>query len=650
MVFRLSLRCVAAALFVFGSAGLAAAAPAPSPSPSASASPAAEKAEGEKSSEKSSENAGEHGPESEIGRVVTSDRREEPIGSSSRPTFVIDRSQIEARGARTIADALAQVPGMTVFPYGGAFGSQADYGIRGSTSAETLILVDGAPAATGSSGTIDLGAFATTGVERIEVVESGASTLYGSSAVGGVINIITGGAPTALARASVGSLGETDFAADTHAGGLYVAVEHHTANNVYAYPMLAYTPNPPQAAGVRTNDDAEQSVFRFAYKHEFAGFGLDFSGGADQIRIGVPGSASFLTPNARQNVDGNDAVLSLEHDAGPGTVTLSFSGSTQRLAYADPDNGGESDTYDGRAQASLKYSVATDHYDVVAGADVARESAFLALGPSGPPPNFGASEAQSALYAQLGFRVAPTARLIAGARAENDSPLGRTIAPSIGTVIGLGAAKFSANLGQAFRVPTLIDLYYPGYSNPNLQPEKLGVYDATLALPLAGGVTIGYFGRNGSNLIALNPTTFAPFNAARASVNGFQVTAATKPRNHLRFTASATDLYKSLDTSTGLRLPRSPVIGGTFGAERAFDDDRFAYGVNVNVVGSSPGNAPSGSLTEDSATLANVYLRYKVTRNAIASFRVRNLGDIRYAPVYGYPSPGRTIMFELSTR
>jgi outer membrane cobalamin receptor len=94
-------------------------------------------------------------PLSEIGRVTTSDRRSEPIGETSRPTFVVDRAQIESEGARTLGDALVGVPGVELFAYG-PFGAQTDFGIRGAAPQRTLVLVDGQPIGDPTTGTVDL--------------------------------------------------------------------------------------------------------------------------------------------------------------------------------------------------------------------------------------------------------------------------------------------------------------------------------------------------------------------------------------------------------------------------------------------------------------------------------------------------------------
>jgi vitamin B12 transporter len=631
--------CSARALAAAPSAPTTASAPAPSPSPSSAPS----RAPGT----------------NEIGRVFTSDRTLEATADTTRPTFVIDRATIESAGARTIADALAAVPGMTLFPYG-AFGAQVNDGIRGTTSAETLVLQDGVPIAAGSNGTVDLGSLSTAGVQRIEVVESAASTLYGSSATGGVINIITtGAAPQPFARVSGGTYGDWDVAAQAGTGNLAVTYERHTAANVFDYPAFAYPGGNATPAGTRTNDDAQQTVVRLSY---LARLGADWSARlaatSSAISIGTPGDLSYPTLDARQGTNRTDALLDLGHTAGAGTYTLTLSGVTQQLRYLDvPDLGGEQNTFDARAHVSLRYAATGTRTDLVTGIDGTRDSAELTFPPlEQPPAAFTAAQSQAAAYVQAGYDATSNVRLIAGVRGENDGPQGSVLAPSFGTRIAFGALRFTANVSESFEAPTLVDLYYPGYSNPNLVPEKLTNYDATIGAPtVAAGITVGFFGRNGSNLIVLDPTTYVPYNASHIAVNGAQLTLATRPLHHVRVNASITDLYRALDTTSGLRLPSTPPLVATLGIVRDFEGGRLAFGATVRVVGSSPdvpnpsGGAPLAD-PYDAYTTANAYLRYHVSPFAVLSVRGQNLGNERYAPIFGYPVPGRTLQIELATR
>src|SRR5215472_4083895 len=138
--------------------------------------------------------------------VVTAERRPTTIRSTSHETYVITLADLDALRSPTIAEALSFVPGIFV-KRNGAFGGVESALARGASSEQTLVLIDGRPAGDADLGDFDLTSIASDAVSRVEVVEGGASTLYGSSAVGGVINIITaapGGAPSASAYEQYG--------------------------------------------------------------------------------------------------------------------------------------------------------------------------------------------------------------------------------------------------------------------------------------------------------------------------------------------------------------------------------------------------------------------------------------------------------------
>ncbi len=631
-----------AALFLAACAAGANASPAPQASPAPSPSPTAS------------------ATLPEIGRVFTSDRRSEPIANTTRPTFVVDRRTIEAFGSRSVSDALESVPGLNVFSYG-AFGSTANVGIRGTTSTQTLVLRDGIPLTLGTLGSFDLGSLSTIGIGRIEVVESGSSTLYGSSASGGVINLIS--APQAAqpyVRLSTGTLGDTDIAAEAGTGGLAVSLERHVARNEYDYPAFGFPGTAAQPAGTRANGDALESAVRLSYTAKIAeGWTARLSGGSDTARLGVPGSLAFgATPDNRQETARSDAQLDLTRALGGGTFSLTLAGSAQRLAYVDRTAfGGESDTFDSRTQASLRYAASAAKSDLVTGIDLARSSAALSSGGAFGFSPFGVAQSQAAAYAQFGYAPSASTRVTFGLRGENDSPRAGALAPSLGARVAVGQALVSANVAESFRVPSIDELYFPGFGNPNLSPERLSNYDLTLAFPsFAGGISLGYFGRTGTNLIAtVCDASFncLPVNVDRSALNGLQLTANTRPYHHVRVTASATNLYRANGfdgTNVAGRLPSTPPLVATLGFERGFDGGALAYGARVRVVGSRQADGPIQPNPYDGYTKADAYVRYRFASHAVASLRVSDLGNERYEPVYGYPAPGRTVTLEFATR
>nr|WP_100549118.1 MULTISPECIES: TonB-dependent receptor [unclassified Pseudomonas] len=122
--------------------------------------------------------------------VVTSGRLAEPQAQATAATTVFKRDDIERLQVSSVTELLERVPGLSVVRTGGA-GSQTGVFLRGTSTAQTLVLVDGQRIAAASSGTSSLEFLAPEQIERIEVVRGARSALYGSDAIGGVIQIFT---------------------------------------------------------------------------------------------------------------------------------------------------------------------------------------------------------------------------------------------------------------------------------------------------------------------------------------------------------------------------------------------------------------------------------------------------------------------------
>lgn len=122
--------------------------------------------------------------------IVTSGRHAEPIKQATTATTVFTRKDIERLQVRNVAELLERVPGVSVSRTGGT-GSQTGLFMRGTSTAQTLVLVDGQRIAAASSGTSSLEFLSPEQIERVEVVRGARSALYGSDAIGGVVQIFT---------------------------------------------------------------------------------------------------------------------------------------------------------------------------------------------------------------------------------------------------------------------------------------------------------------------------------------------------------------------------------------------------------------------------------------------------------------------------
>lgn len=124
--------------------------------------------------------------------VVTADRVEEPIGQTGASVTVIHAAEVEKLGTKGVADVLRGVAGLDVDEVGGV-GSATQVHLRGATAGQTLVLIDGIRVgdSAATDGSVDFGNLAPVDIDRIEILRGPQSALYGSDAMGGVINIIT---------------------------------------------------------------------------------------------------------------------------------------------------------------------------------------------------------------------------------------------------------------------------------------------------------------------------------------------------------------------------------------------------------------------------------------------------------------------------
>ncbi len=617
-------------------------------------------------------------PIPQIAHVITSDRSSESLSRATRVTFVVTKDQIVRNGYRTISDALLRVPGVQIEPQG-AIGALASYGIRGSNSSQVLVLIDGLPAPGSLSGTVDLGQLSTIGVSRIEVVEGGGSTLFGANAVGGVINIITDGTHSQPAFAlRWGSFGDREV--QLSAAGF--SLERTDAEN--GYPIPSFTPSfgsPPPA--FRENSDYEATTARYDGERIFGKVTADLDLGILQSNLGAPGYYPFVSNTSRQLELDENAGLTLQTHGSQSTTTLQLGGTQQQLPYDCNDlidsacfQPSESLSYESRLELGLRNSVDAGSNQLLYGADLSRGTVLSNTGgatisvvppATPPPPSTTNAFAQTGIYAQDVFDVAARTQLYAGIRGERDGGLGGAISPALGLKALLShSLTVKVNVATAFRAPNASELYYPGYGNPNLVPERSRLGDVTLSDPaILGGTSLGWFVNATHDLIVstlTDPTecaksyvcTYEPLNIDTTLVRGFTFDTRTPPYRGISVTLNATDLYTAQDLTSDTRLPYDPVLAVNVGVEIAGDPHGLFGGAAISerVVGSRGTVDVSQPLFFQPAAYANLtsYVDLHVAPRMSLFLRGYNLGNERYAEIAGYPMPGRSFAVELRTR
>jgi vitamin B12 transporter len=477
-------------------------------------------------------------------------------------------------------------------------------------------------------------------VERIEVVEGGGSALYGSGAVGGIINIITQSATsTPDARLLVGSFADRELSVEVPGFG----IDRTVVANSYGLP-------PDSAIGPQWMDAAcEATSGHAAFDRRIGAVAASLRATFTTDHLGVPGGTSFYSPGNRED-DVNDAAqISLAHKAARAESTLQFGGSDQQVAFWSPSL---AFTTDGGDDASFRNVVDQGRGTVVYGIDLSRN---VVRGDDGFGDITTNPVSHAAAYAQQTFETSPGDRSYVAVRAERDGSEGGRVSPSAGFTHRIAAGvSLKANLANAFRAPNATELYFPGYGNPQLKSELSSVGDLTIDdANVLGGTSLGWFFNRSKNLIVYNPVTNAAANVDTAAIYGLTYEVRTRPYHRISASFDVTDLYQALDLTTGGRLPNDPVL--TTNLELVYHGSETAAiesaGVTVKAAGDRGPTSPELPLYDQPIAFADTtaYVRFRLGQRALLSLRGYNLGNERYAQIHGYPVPGRSFTAEIST-
>lgn len=411
--------------------------------------------------------------------------------AATRAIQVVTREQIQGMPVRSVAEALARAMGVDLLSRSPA---QADIALRGSGFEQVLIMVDGIPVNDDQTGHFHLNlAVPLDAVERIEILRGPASSLYGSSAVGGVINIVTRGNADAqrtefTARAEGGSFGSGAAAADVR-GALGSAVarlsadydrsDGHRPGTDYAILQARGTVDAPLAGGTVT---------------ALAGYAArDF------------GAEGFYAPFDSYE-ETRALTASLAWRGGPAAVQLE-----PRIAFRQHDDDfilvrddparyrNIHTTRLTSAELVARWSPADARLRVAAGAEGTVSS--LESGSLGER-----QEERGALFAELAAGNAATLLATLGVRVDHHSTFGTYLSPSVAA--GFRATphlRFRGSAATGFRAPTWTDRFYQDPANigdPDLKAETFRTAELGAALTSPGlALDVAAFVRDADNMI-----------------------------------------------------------------------------------------------------------------------------------------------------
>lgn len=277
--------------------------------------------------------------------------------------------------------------------------------------------------------------------------------------------------------------------------------------------------------------------------------------------------------------------------------------------------------------------------------DFTREQAFLPVDiPGGVPTRNDSAFSlhQSATLGRVTMFVAGRHEIIAGQAVNTgNAALSWAITP-------VYTARVS--YGNAFRLPTFNDLYYPGYGNPNLSPERSTSVEAALDANTAYGMfTAAIYDTRVNNLIAYNPATFSPMNIGRSHIRGIDLSyKGTIGRSTP--VSVAVGILNPQDETNQTWLSRRPRQTVSLNVDHTWDELKLhALSTGASLLyGGSTFDDPANRQYLASYLTVSLRASYRINAHLTVSASLSNLFDRQYMTAYGYNTLGRTAFGKVS--
>lgn len=582
--------------------------------------------------------------------VVTATRLEQPLQQALSHVTVLNAEQIAESGAIDLPTLLRKQAGIEVVQAGG-IGKQSSLFLRGSNSTHALVLLDGVRLGSATSGATAIDQIMLDQIERIEIVRGNVSSLYGSDAIGGVIQIVTKrghAAPTANASAGTGSHGtqrvSAGFGGESHDSRYHLQLSSFRTNGVSALnTTLAPLANPDD------NGYENQSVSgNFSHRFDAANR-VTASLFASQGRISFDNAFGFAATDLNRS-DNALAKFALKSDN-------RFSDdwhSHLQLAQGSDDL---KSSLNGVSTSSYR----TTNRELGWQNDVTlSEGSTLLLGvnaleqrvASNTRYNRSARRVDSLYGGYTG--LSGLHQLQANLRQDRYSDFGTTNTGLLGYGLGLSDGwRASVSYSTAFKAPTFNDMYWPlawGYQgNANLKPERSKNLEFGLHYTVPGQqFDVVYFDNRIRDLI--DPGITMPVNLNQARIEGLELGYGAQ----LGDTAvnAALTVQNPRDAITGLRLIRRASRFGNLGISQVLGAWKLGGEVQFSNARQDTHLTawPVQRVTLSGYSLINLQADYALDRQLTLTVRVENLGNQAYMQQHGYNTLGRTLFAGASFR
>lgn len=570
--------------------------------------------------------------------VVTATKTEEALGQIGTSVSVITQEEIENRGARLVFDVLRDVPGLDVIQTGKLGGNTSVF-LRGANSEHTLVMIDGVeindPISPARS--FDFAHLTTDNIERVEVIRGPQSTLYGSDAIGGVVNIITRkgrGKPKFHILAEGGRY-------ETYHQSIGLSGSNQRTNYSFWVSRID-SDGISKASGGKEEDGYQNTTLS-------ANFGLNVLNDSE---------LTFITRYTNAKADIDDA--SYDDDPNYTTQNNTFLSKVQlkqplnewweqRIAlslldverkYRDEpdalDSGSYYDHFDGE---NRKFEW---QHNFVIGKNNSPTIGFEYEEEQGSSETFDKKSVDNkGLYLQNQFEFWDSLFITASIRRDRHEKFGSDTNYKLSGnyIIKPTLTKLKGNWGTGFKAPSLFQLY-SSYGDENLAPEENESYDLGFEQSLLQdklSINCTYFHNKFDQMIEYDFSTWEYQNIGRAKTEGTEVGLSFSPLSNLKIRANFTRT-DTKNKSTGKKLIRRP--RNKYNLKLNYQPtEKVNTTLMLNYFGSRWDNT-NNTRKMKGYTKVDLTASYQINKDVQIFGRIENLFDRIYEEVLGYATPG----------
>lgn len=559
--------------------------------------------------------------------ITTATRAPRPESELLAPVVVIDRDAIERSLAADLSDLLRNYAGIDIARSGGP-GQTSSAFLRGTESNHVLLLVDGVELNPGTIGGAPFAAIPLGAIERIEIVFGPRAVLYGSEAIGGVINLITKRGAARPALAASASVGSQDTAL-TALGGGFGAGAFDGSLDLERFVTGGYVIQPAVPVE-RGNDRSSLNA------------NLGWSSGLWQARLarfesrGTQEYNDFLLTPVSQSFEDRTTALTLVRDSGTWRSTLVYARYDDSIVQDQPNPFTTATDFVAteRDTADWQNDFVLGRHAVTLGAYWSEEATAAEA--------FGAYVEDSkvvAVYAADSVTLGAHSFAF-GLRQTDHSTAGGLTSWDLEYGYALGTAtRLVLSAGEGFRAPDSADRYSPCCGNPALVPETARHYEvALLRRPtVRDDFRFGAFRTDIDDLISFGPS-FVLENIDQARILGLE--AGWRHQDDAWDAEIRALLLDTEDLATGQPLPRRADQTLTARLARRYGD--FELGVDLLATSARKDSSFSTAILPGYALL-DLTARWRIDARWSLRGRLENTLDKDYVTAGGYANPGRSL-------